>query len=432
MADGDDTPTARPLRRAVPTFDGPLASSGAAPEAGSPGRTDPAPPPVPAPRAAPDLTGTASPGERPPPPDTPPPPGTPAVTDTPAETSAVTGTPTTADTPAQTPAATDTPTAGDTPAVAGGPAATETAVATGAAPAEAGVVRRRIPNPWRLAGSSARATRAWSRRPTGRLVVPGLSLLLVVVATGVAGAILVPVAGRGTQVTGATATPDQTTAAPTVTAPGFPTPSLPGVPPVGQPTADPIGGAPGDVLTDWAAQVGQRVVVSEVAMRAYGYAELVLARTTPGCQLTWTTLAAIGLVESNHGRANGATLQADGLASPHIIGLPLDGKGGRQLIVDTDGGAMDGDPVYDRAVGPMQFIPTTWQEDGADADNDGVENPHDIDDAALAAGNYLCKGGRDLSTADDWWNAILSYNDVRPYAQAVFDAANRYGAESRT
>jgi membrane-bound lytic murein transglycosylase B len=80
----------------------------------------------------------------------------------------------------------------------------------------------------------------------------------------------------------------------------------------------------------------------------------------------------------------------------------------------------------------MQFIPTTWQEIGADADNDGVKDPHDLDDAALAAGNYLCKGSRNLTIPADWWNAILSYNDVRQYAQDVFDTANRYGQASRT
>jgi membrane-bound lytic murein transglycosylase B len=167
-------------------------------------------------------------------------------------------------------------------------------------------------------------------------------------------------------------------------------------------------------------------------MQAYGYAELQVGQTAPGCQLRWTTLAAIGQVESAHGRANGAILGANGIAAPEIIGLALDGNGGRMRILDTEDGRLDRDATYDRAVGPMQFIPTTWEEIGADADGDGVENPHSIDDAALAAGNYLCKGGRNLSVASDWWSAILSYNDVRPYAQSVFNAANKYGTDSRT
>lgn len=290
-----------------------------------------------------------------------------------------------------------------------------------------------MPTPWAAATGSTRALRTWSRRPSGRLAVPAISLLVLVAATGTAGAVLVPATARAPQPGAASAEADRATASPTPTWPDAtppalpPNDALPGIPPT-----DTLQGPPAEVLTGWANQVGPRVGVSDVAMRAYGYAELVLAQTNPSCRLTWTTLAAIGLVESDHGRANEATLHADGLASPHIIGLPLDGEGGRQRIVDTDGGQLDGDPVLDRAVGPMQFIPSTWRENGADADNDGVKNPHDLDDAALAAGNYLCKGGRDLSSSRDWWNAILSYNDVRRYAQAVFDAADRYGAQSRT
>jgi membrane-bound lytic murein transglycosylase B len=166
-------------------------------------------------------------------------------------------------------------------------------------------------------------------------------------------------------------------------------------------------------------------------VQAYGYAELVAARTAPNCHLSWTTIAAIGKVESSHGSANGAVLGADGSVQPPILGLPLDGKGGRQLIQDTDRGAVDGDATYDRAVGPMQFIPATWREMAVDADNSGTADPNDIDDAALAAALYLCVGGRDLSRADAWWDAILSYNAVRPYAQKVFDAANEYGRRSR-
>ncbi|MEV0728905.1 lytic murein transglycosylase [Polymorphospora sp. NPDC050346] len=278
------------------------------------------------------------------------------------------------------------------------------------------------------AASAARSVGAWSRRPSGRLTLPALLLLLVVAATGTAGAVIVPaIAPDPTPVAGpGEVSPDPDlellptlpTTAPT-TSPG----AVPGLP---QPT-----GRPADVLAGWAQQTGERIGVPAVAVQAYGYAELVVSRTTPNCRLTWTTLAAIGLVESNHGRANGASLGPDGKAMPPIIGLPLDGQGGRQRIADTDGGRLDGDPVLDRAVGPMQFIPSTWAISGVDADNDGVKDPHDIDDAALAAANYLCSNGRNLSTSQDWWNAILSYNDVRQYAQAVFDAANQYGAASR-
>lgn len=294
---------------------------------------------------------------------------------------------------------------------------------------------RRMPSARQLAGRSARAVRAWSRRPSGRLVLPGLLLFALVAAAATAGAVLVPSAAPAPR-SSATATGADPTQASAPQPTGPDQGLAPATPPVGGPTGavpppGAVGGRPADVLAVWAQQTGARVEIPQVAMQAYGYAELVLAQTRPTCHLAWTTLAAIGMVESSHGSANGALLGPDGQAVPNIIGLPLDGKGNRQRIADTDGGQLDGDTTYDRAVGPMQFIPGTWREDGVDADNDGVKNPHDIDDAALAAGNYLCANNRNLQTPEDWWNAILSYNDVRPYAQAVFDAANRYGTGSR-
>jgi membrane-bound lytic murein transglycosylase B len=198
-------------------------------------------------------------------------------------------------------------------------------------------------------------------------------------------------------------------------------PSLPGV----------SGVRPADALAGWAQQVGTRAGIPVVAVEAYGYAELVLARSAPACHLSWTTIAALASVESSHGSANGAVLGADGSVQPPIYGLPLDGKGGRQLIRDTDQGTLDGDTTYDRAIGPLQFIPSTWVANAVDADNNAVTDPNDIDDASLTAASYLCKNGRDLSKGDQWWDAILSYNAVRPYAQKVFDTANEYGQRSR-
>lgn len=149
---------------------------------------------------------------------------------------------------------------------------------------------------------------------------------------------------------------------------------------------------------------------------AYRRAETRLAHSAPGCRLRWQLLAAIGQVES--GQAGGGRVDAEGTTLTPIRGPRLDGVG-FALIRDSDGGAYDGDTVYDRAVGPMQFIPSTWAVWGVDGNGDGRADPHNVFDAALAAGRYLCAGGRDLSVPGDLDAAILGYNHSRAYLRTV-------------
>lgn len=149
---------------------------------------------------------------------------------------------------------------------------------------------------------------------------------------------------------------------------------------------------------------------------AYRRAEAELARTAPGCRLRWQLLAAIGQVES--GQARGGRVTADGTTVAPILGPRLDG-GAFAVVRDTDGGAYDGDPAYDRAVGPMQFIPSTWTRWGTDGNGDGRADPDNVFDAALAAGHYLCAGGRDLSDPAELDRAVLGYNHSEAYLRTV-------------
>lgn len=185
-------------------------------------------------------------------------------------------------------------------------------------------------------------------------------------------------------------------------------------------------------LDAWAGTVADRSGVSARALRAYGAAELAQRRATPDCRLSWATLAGVGRVESDHGRLGRADLDADGVARPHIVGVPLDGSAGVREIRDTDGGALDGDPTHDRAVGPMQFLPATWERYGADGNGDGVRDPHQLDDAALGAARYLCAGDRDTASGRGWWDGVLAYNASGEYARLVWAAADRYAGAAAT
>ncbi|MEE1801675.1 lytic murein transglycosylase [Streptomyces sp. NPDC101062] len=156
--------------------------------------------------------------------------------------------------------------------------------------------------------------------------------------------------------------------------------------------------------------------IPATVLAAYKRAEQTLTEDKPGCNLPWQLLAAIGKVES--GQARGGQVDADGTTNAPILGPVLNGVGFAN-ISDTDNGLYDGDTTHDRAVGPMQFIPSTWATWGQDGNGDGRKDPNNIYDAALAAGYYLCAGNRDLSVEADLHRAILGYNQSREYLNTV-------------
>jgi len=172
------------------------------------------------------------------------------------------------------------------------------------------------------------------------------------------------------------------------------------------------------VLADARGAASVEAVPSR-ALTAYQRAETVMRQADPSCHLTWQLIAAIGQVESNHGRFGGALMTADGVVHPAILGPRLTGHGATSRISDTDAGLLDGDQRFDRAVGPMQFIPSTWTVVGVDADGDGRRDPQDIDDASLATAVYLCSGTDDLATRAGQRAAVHRYNHSSAYVDLV-------------
>ena len=98
----------------------------------------------------------------------------------------------------------------------------------------------------------------------------------------------------------------------------------------------------------------------------------------------WYVLAAVGKVESGHGAYMGTS--------------------------------------YAGAMGPMQFMPSTWESSGVDGNGDGVANIMDPEDAIPAAARYLKAGG----APQDWYRALYSYNHADWYVKDVLTVAEAY------
>src|SRR6186713_3237751 len=121
-------------------------------------------------------------------------------------------------------------------------------------------------------------------------------------------------------------------------------PQLP--PPVGDPDPEPDAGAPptwaepgpvpaaasdpGDGIQNrvdaaWAEQTAAATGIPLRALVAYAGAAMFKAEQMPECGLSWSTLAGVGKIESDHGRHGGSALDAGGTAVPGIFGIALDG-----------------------------------------------------------------------------------------------------------
>jgi hypothetical protein len=248
--------------------------------------------------------------------------------------------------------------------------------------------------------------------------VPGAGkLMTAVVVLAASGVVAVANTGADTPRADAPAAPRSQPARVPAGADGGTVPTVPPAPGVGPQWQPPISGGtridgPGTTIGE-----GTTAGIPASVLAAYRGAAGALGSAEPGCRLPVALLAGIGKVESGHAR--GGRVDAGGTMLQPILGPVLDGAAGTAAIRDTDGGALDGDQVWDRAVGPMQFIPSTWRGWASDGNGDGRADPENVYDASLAAGRYLCAGGRDLSTDAGIDAAILSYNNSTSYLQLV-------------
>ncbi|HEY7255233.1 MAG TPA: lytic murein transglycosylase [Solirubrobacterales bacterium] len=75
------------------------------------------------------------------------------------------------------------------------------------------------------------------------------------------------------------------------------------------------------------------------------------------------------------------------------------------------------------AIGWMQFMPSTWETYGVDANGDGTKDPYDPEDAIFAAASYLKAAGM----PQDTYGAIYSYNHADWYVAEVLSNAECFG-----
>ena len=178
------------------------------------------------------------------------------------------------------------------------------------------------------------------------------------------------------------------------------------------------------------AEGGSAADIPPRMLTAYKKAVRQVSTYVPTCRgMRWPILAGIAKVESHH--AIGRNITAGGDIRPKIYGVLLGGSGAggnTTALPDTDNGRWDGTANGERAVGPFQFLPSTWESTGKDANGDKIADPHNADDAALGAAIYLCADGRDLTKRAQLKAAILQYNHSNAYVANVLGWIDQYTA----
>lgn len=185
-------------------------------------------------------------------------------------------------------------------------------------------------------------------------------------------------------------------------------------------------------LTQAASDLPARKVaglgIPVAALDAYLRAERTLAVLQPTCGIEWWLLAGIADGESGHGTHGGARADVNGDVFPPIIGIPLDGTYATQPVVDTDRGLLDTDPLWDRAVGAMQFTPGTWSRWASDGNGDLKNDPQNLYDSSLGAARKLCGdgGAAGLHTDAQLAGALKPYAVTSASVKAKLARAREY------
>ncbi len=268
-----------------------------------------------------------------------------------------------------------------------------------------------------------RLTRLWPRAGTARLRPQpgGRNRNGAIRQAALAGVLVVCTAG-GPNPLALPGTADRGPAQDTAGADGHAPLNL--VPPPSRPAAAAGPAAPASTGGFWPGGTGSWAGVPRTVLTAYQRAAARLGVERPGCRLPVALLAGIGKVESDH--AEGGAVDSAGTTLRPILGPVLDGSGGNAAIPNTYGTRWAQQGAWARAVGPMQFIPSTWAHWGRGGD------PSNVYDAALAAARYLCADGRDLSTPQGLRSAVLSYNDSDVYLSTVLEWMAVYSGQITT
>ncbi len=309
--------------------------------------------------------------------------------------------------------------------------------------------RRLEGSPIVLRKPTSRTSNGTARQATGRIVLPRRGSTIVLAGLAAAGLVVSGVAavdalaGQSAQptsaVSAATGT-DRATTPETAEPSSTPAPTEPSAAEPAELALTAPTNAEVTVVDDAAAATETTAAGQLPSSRVYGPAGATgragipviplaayqrAAARLSGCGIPWWLIAGIGRVESGH--AAGGRVDAAGKVRGAIYGPRLDGSlRGTMIITDTDGGRLDADPAFDRAVGPMQFLPSTWSWAGRDGNGDGVLDPQNVYDAALAAGAYLCRFGslRDQAAME---RAVFSYNGSAAYVNDVMTIGRAYG-----